>query len=54
MTEEEDYFGWTDASDADGIPSTDDDFAQIDNMPPRDDDLQIDKLPDDLGMEHSF
>lgn len=33
MTEEEDYFGWTDASDADGIPSTDDDFAQIDNMP---------------------
>lgn len=53
MTKEEDYFGWADASDDDGIPSTDDDFAQIDNMPPRDDDSQIDKLPDDLGMEHS-
>lgn len=53
MTKEEDYFGWADASDDDGIPSIDDDFAQIDDMPPRDDDSQIDKLPDDLGMEHS-
>lgn len=53
MTEEKDYFGWVDASDADGIPSTEDDFSQIENTPPRDDGSQINNLPDDLGLEPS-
>lgn len=53
MTEEEDYFGWTEASDADDIPSMEDDFAQPSDLPPKDDDSQIEKLPDDLGLESS-
>lgn len=53
MTEEEDYFGWTEASDVDDIPSMEDDFAQPSDLPPKDDDSQIEKLPDDLGLESS-
>lgn len=50
--EEDDYFGWADAPDADDIPTLDDDFTTFDDMaPPKTDESQISKLPDDMGME---
>ena len=40
--EEDDYFGWADAPDADDIPTLDDDFTTFDDMaPPKTDESRI-------------
>lgn len=51
MTGEEDDFAWSDANDSNTIPSLDDDFAKPDELPSKDDNAQIDRLMDDMGME---